>query len=123
MPSAVYGMRHEATAMRAFIASDYEPITIRVREVFLREGWECPAAHVLALDLAAEQLANARPDVVVAVLQPDLERSLLLLRQLRNGMTGRLLALGPAESKLILRTLREGADLYLDEADIEGELL
>jgi pilus assembly protein CpaE len=33
------------------------------------------------------------------------------------------LTLGPAESKLILQALREGADLYLDEAEIESELL
>jgi pilus assembly protein CpaE len=111
------------TAMRAFIASDYEPLTIQVREILLREGWDCPASHVLALDLAAEKLAHARPDLILAILRPNPERSLLFLRQLRNGITGRLLALGPAESKLILRALREGADLYLDEADIEGELL
>src|SRR5262249_48881160 len=116
-------MRHEATAMRAFIASDYEPITIKVREVLLREGWDCPATHVLTLELAAEQLPNARPELVVAVLRADAERSLQLLRQIRTGTPGRLLALGPAESKLILRALREGADLYLDDADIEGELL
>jgi pilus assembly protein CpaE len=109
--------------MRAIIASDYEPISSKVREIFLREGWDCPATHVLTLDLAAEQLASARPDLVVAVLQPDPERSLPLLRQLRIGTPGRLLAVGPAESKLILRALREGADLYLDEADVEGELL
>src|SRR5262249_30305818 len=84
---------------------------------------DCPAAQVLTLELAAEQLTNARPELVVTVLQPDPERSLQLLRQIRTGTPGRLLALGPAESKLILRALREGADLYLDEADIEGELV
>ena len=109
--------------MRAYVVSDYEPLTIKVREILLREGWDCPAAHVLALDLAAEQLANSRADLVVAVLQPEPEGALPLLRRLRSVIPGRLFVLGPAESKLILRALREGADLYLDESDIESELL
>ena len=34
-----------------------------------------------------------------------------------------MLAVGPAESRLILQALRDGADLYLDEAELEPELL
>jgi pilus assembly protein CpaE len=109
--------------MRAFIVGDYEPLTVKTQEVLLREGWDCPAAHVLSLDLAAQHLAKARAEMVLAVLQPDPERALPVLRRLRTIFAGRLLAVGPAESKLILRALRDGADLYLDEAELEEELL
>jgi pilus assembly protein CpaE len=106
--------------MRAFVVSNLEALTVKVREILLREGWDCPAAHVLALDLAAQHLTNDRPDIVVVVLGPDPERALGVLR---SSIVGRLLAIGPAESKLILRALREGADLYLDESELETELL
>jgi Flp pilus assembly CpaE family ATPase len=59
----------------------------------------------------------------VVVFGPDRERALGVLRLLRSLTSGRLLTLGPAESKLILQALREGADLYLDEAELESELL
>jgi pilus assembly protein CpaE len=35
--------------MRAFIISDHEPATVRVREALLREGLDCPAGHVVSL--------------------------------------------------------------------------
>ena len=109
--------------MRVFIVSDFEPTTVKAREVLLREGWDCPAAHVLALDLAVQHLANARPEIIIVVLRPDTEYALQVLRQLRSIASAHLLAAGPAESKLILRALREGANLYLDEAELETELL
>jgi pilus assembly protein CpaE len=109
--------------MRAFVVSDLEPITVKVREVLLRKGWDCPAAHVLSLELAARHLASARPETVLVVLEPDTTRALGVIRLLRSLTPGRLLAVGPAESKVILQALREGADLYLDEAELEAELL
>src|SRR5262249_9686696 len=51
------------------------------------------------------------------------ERGLEVLRTLRQQMPGYLLAVGKAsESKLILRALHEGADLFLDEAELETGL-
>src|SRR5262249_6717966 len=51
------------------------------------------------------------------------ENSLTVLQSLRGHITSRILAVGPAEDpKLILRALREGADQYLDEADLNAEL-
>src|SRR6516164_4702602 len=109
--------------MRVFIVSDHEPSSIKVREALLREGHDCPVAHVLSLDLARAQLTEVRPEMVVLVLSPDVQHALSALRDLRSLVPGRMLAVGPAvESQLILRTLREGADQYLDEADLEAEI-
>ncbi len=109
--------------MHAFIVSDHEPTSTQVREVLLREGLDCPASHVLALDQAVEKLGGAQADVVVMVLSPAVERALGVLRQLNGTMQTRFLTLGPAsEPKLILQALRDGAHQYLDEADPVSEL-
>jgi pilus assembly protein CpaE len=109
--------------MHAFIVSDHELTSVKVREVLLHQGVDCPASSVLSLELAVQKLAGARPNIVVVVLFPDFEHGLSVLRHLRGTVHARLLAIGPAsEPKLILQALRDGADQYLDESDPAGEL-
>src|SRR5262245_15742341 len=109
--------------MQSFIVSRYEPISTRVRQVLLREGHDCPAAHVVAPDLAANRLTHSRADLVVLVLSSDPERSLGVLGELRGLTQARVLAVGPtADSKLVLAALRAGAEDYIDEVDLEAEL-
>jgi pilus assembly protein CpaE len=109
--------------MQAFIISDHEPLTARVREVLLREGQDCPAAHVVSLALAADHLGQDHPGLIILVLSPAPERGLEVLGNLRQGTAARVLAVGPtADSKLVLRALRAGADDYVDEADLDAEL-
>jgi pilus assembly protein CpaE len=109
--------------MRALIVSDNPPVSVQVREVLLREGHDCPAGQVVAPHRAADQAGGLRPEVAVVVLSPNVEPMLDCLRGLRAAGPGRILAVGPAaEPKLILRALREGADQYLDEADLPAEL-
>src|SRR5438876_3111497 len=109
--------------MHAFIVSDHELTSIKVREVLLHHGLDCPASSVLSLALAVQKLAGARPDIVVLVLSPEVENGLSVLRHLRGTVHARMLVIGPAsEPKLILQALRDGADQYLDESDPEGEL-
>jgi pilus assembly protein CpaE len=109
--------------MHAFIVSNYEPTSIKVREVLLHQGLDCPASNMLSLELAVRKLAGTRPDVVVIVLSPEVEQGLSVLRHLRGTVHGRLVVIGPAsEPKLIMQTLRDGADQYLDESDPAGEL-
>ena len=109
--------------MRAFIVSDHEPTTGRVRQALLREGLDCPAAHVLAPGLAAERLTRARAELVVLVLAPDPERALAVLPGIRLLAHGRVVVVGPAsDTRLVIRALREGAGDYIDEAELEAEL-
>jgi pilus assembly protein CpaE len=62
-------------------------------------------------------------DLVVVNISSDPDRGLVFLSELRRGTTGRIIAVGPSgDAKLILRTLRDGAEHYLDEADVEQEL-
>ena len=108
--------------MQALIMSDHEAIAGRVRQVLLFEGLDCPAACFAPNDNAAQHLAKAQPDLVVMVLGPHTEHALEVLGELRRVVQTRILVVGPASSKLVLRALRGGADDYVDESDLEAEL-
>ena len=109
--------------MQAMIMSDHEAIAGRVRQVLLFEGLDCPTAYVSLKVGAAQLLAKGKPDVVVMVVGPHTEPALELLNELRRVVQAPFLAVGPASSKLVLRALRGGADDYVEESDLEAELL
>ncbi len=78
---------------------------------------------VVPFDQAEAVLGRERVDMLVVVLSPAPDAGLDLVRKLRHRVCGPVLAVGQAsESKLILRALHEGADHYLDEADLETQL-
>jgi pilus assembly protein CpaE len=82
-----------------------------------------PPPLLVGLEQAGEVLARGRVTMFVVVLSPFPDRALGLLRKVRALSTGPVLAVGLAsDSKLILRALHEGADHYLDEADLEAQL-
>jgi pilus assembly protein CpaE len=109
--------------MGAFVVSDHEPATVKVREVLRREGQDCPFGNVVSLDQAAEFLAGSQPELVVVVLSPHPERTLAVLVALRAQTQAPILAVGPVtDSKLVLQALRAGATDYVDEAEVEADL-
>jgi pilus assembly protein CpaE len=98
------------------------PLGPQLREM-LRDRLDCPSPTLIPFDQAEEVLARGRVSMLVVVLSPFPERALHLLRKLRGQVIGPVLAVGLAsDSKLILRALHEGADHYLDEADLEAQL-
>jgi pilus assembly protein CpaE len=98
-------------------------MSVRIRELVLREGHDCPAALVHSINLVGNRLAVDKPDLLVLVLSPNVERVLTVLKDVRGQTTARILAVGPAQDpKVILQALRDGADQYLDEADLDQEL-
>jgi pilus assembly protein CpaE len=99
-----------------------QPLGLQLREM-LQARLNCPEPKVIAFDQAEEVLARGRVSMLVIVLSPAADRALNLLRKIRFQSTGPVLAVGLAsDSKLILRALHEGADHYLDEADLEAQL-
>ena len=109
--------------MDIYLISDHDSTGARVREVLLKEGLNLPISHVVSVDLAAQRLAKARPDLLFVVLRPDPEHALATLAKLPVQEPTRVLVIGPAsDSKLVLRALRGGADDYVDEQELEGEL-
>ena len=86
--------------MRAFIVSDNESITAKVRRTLLREGHSCSVEHELSLDMAlATSLGGASPEVLVVVLSPDPERVLACLGALRSLTQARLLVVRSGEEQ------------------------
>ena len=109
--------------MRTFIVGDHESTASRIRQVLLFGGRECPESHVLPLERAAGRLAREKAELVTVGLSPDFDRGLAALAAIRSAVPAKLLAVGPAgESKAVLRALRQGADDYVDEADVEVDL-
>ncbi len=110
--------------MRILIASDSEPEARQVRELLGHHGLDCPTGHVVPLELAADRASRLVPQLVVLVLPPEPAVGLEVLRETRNTLPNvHLLVVGPAtDARMILRTLHEGADEFLDESALDTEL-
>ncbi len=110
-----------------FLATDDETQGAVVRKVLLREGLDCPVTNVVRVELAPQLLPRSPADLIVVVLPEDYESSLTVLDWLEklprtNGE--RVLAIGPAaDPKMVLRALRGAVDDYLDQTDLEAELM
>ena len=109
--------------MRALIVGDNRENIAKVRNILHRSGFDDHAMDEVSLDGAAESAGQARRDFVVLLLSPDGPRNLLVLREIRSIASAAILAIGPAnDPKFILSALHEGADEYLDQAELETEL-
>lgn len=98
------------------------PVSLKLQEMLrLRGDRQEPA--LVPFDQVEGLTLQGRPEMVAVVLSPAPYRGLDVLRRVRSLVTGPVLAVGQAtESKLILRALHEGADHYLDEAELETQL-
>ncbi|HZV05752.1 MAG TPA: hypothetical protein VE999_11775 [Gemmataceae bacterium] len=95
---------------------------VQLREM-LQARLNCVEPKLVSFDQAEESLSRLRVSLLVVVLSPFPDRGLNLLRKIRALASGPVLAVGLAsDSKLILRALHEGADHYVDEADLEAQL-
>ncbi len=104
------------------IQNTSHPLGLQVREM-LQARLHCSEPKLLSFEQAEESLARVRVSMLVVVLSPAPDRALNLLRKIRALSAGPVLAVGLAsDSKLILRALHEGADHYVDEADLENQL-
>lgn len=134
--------------MRIYVASDDPGLSYQLREQLLRLGQDCPSGHVVTLERAVPALhaandpepalaapgnrgpaeADAAPPrgplLVFVVLPPAIERALDTVREIRRRIQPQhLFVVGPtADSKVLLRAIREGAQEYLDHSDLAQEL-
>jgi pilus assembly protein CpaE len=107
--------------MRTLVVSGntLDPVSDRLREI-LPAKFSCQAPVLSPFEELEKRLAQVQPEMAVVVLSPDPDRGLEALRRTRAAMAGYILAVGQAsEPKQILRALHEGADHYLDEAELE----
>ena len=101
--------------MRIVVASDDKQNAGKVQDTLYRNGLDCVRANIVPLQEAADRCIRVRPNLLVLVMSPDLRAALAVLHELKNTTQAHVLAVGPADDpKHILRTLREGAQEYLD---------
>ena len=97
------------------------PLTVTLRQL-VEEHLDPQGPLLASLDQAEGALFRFRPQALLVILSPDPDRALRALAKARAQVGGRVLAVGPtADPKLILRVLQEGADHYLDEADLREQ--
>ena len=108
--------------MRFFIASNNATVDARLQEVLSAQGHDCVVSALTPASQATNRLAQANADVLVVVLSPNAEPALALLHGHRSPSIKRILAIGPVgQPKVRLAALQEGADNYLDEAELTLE--
>lgn len=108
--------------LHALVVGDCEATSEVIREVLVTKGYTCAAEDLMALSSAAGTVPRDA-ELVVVHISSDPQRALVFLAELRRVTTGRIIAVGPnGDAKLILLTLRHGAEHYLDEAEVEQEL-
>lgn len=110
--------------MRVSIVSNNDEVARRVMALLVRNDMQCPQEHVVGLESAAEHASRSLPELLVLVLSPDPSSGLRVLREIRGTVPiVHSLVVGPVnDAQLILNTLREGADEYLDETLLDSQL-
>lgn len=85
---------------------------------------ECSETSIVPWRSAINAIDNAPQCDVLVLVAPTAHPQLLdLLRHVRATHTARVLVIGPADDpKLILTVLHEGADQYVDQAELQREL-
>lgn len=112
--------------MHVLIASDRPATSSRLQHSLATLGHECTPGQIVSLETAA-QIAVAKkpgPDVVIAVLPADKNRSVSMLQRLREVTRATIIAVGTAQQPSeILDAIHAGAHDFLDEqGDIATQL-
>ena len=103
--------------MAILIASDCQAKAARVLHHLTHNGYECPLSNIVSID-AVKDAASSRaspPDLIIFILSNHDERTIGILRQLREIVDTPIIAIGPRDPNLILDTLHVGVSDYLDE--------
>lgn len=110
--------------MRSIIVGDNKHICELITNVVRRHGYQCTAEDVWTPALTAQRARQAKFNLAIVHVSPNSAQHAMVMKQIRaREGNAKLLAIGPADdSKFILNVLREGADEYLVEDDLEKEL-
>jgi pilus assembly protein CpaE len=109
-------------AMRTLVVSGNttDPTVGRLRGV-LRSKVDPHGPTVCDYAEMTQKLAQNPAEMILVVLSADPSQGLEMVRRARRLTANPVIAVGhAAEPKLILRALQDGADHYLDEAEIES---
>ena len=99
-----------------------DPVTTRLRSI-VRAKVDPEGPAVTQVSEFDRRFNQSQAELLLVVLPSDFERGIEVIRKARRLMHGFIIAVGPVfDPKAILRTLQEGADHFVDEADLDHEL-
>lgn len=109
--------------MQILVAGDDKRLSEDVRQLLVDQGIVGGALPLFTLNEAVERCVQIRPGAIALLIDPDADRGLAALREMRELISAPILVIGPAaDPKLILQCLREGAFDYLDQDELHTEL-
>jgi pilus assembly protein CpaE len=109
--------------MRALVIGDQEAIASEVRQILLASNRGYDQIDVAPLAGALDASSDADRDLFVLVLPVEAESALPILDTLCKATQSSIFVVGPThDAKFVLRVLRQGADEYLDQAELKAEL-
>ncbi len=110
---------------RILIASDDQTVGREVRRVLTQAGLDCPDGQIVPLESAADRASRIIPELLVVVFPSDTAAGLAALRETCNTVHRAFaVVVGPIDNApLIIQSLQEGADEYIDRAQIEKQLV
>jgi pilus assembly protein CpaE len=113
----------ERLEMRALIIAEHEPAAAEMRRVLSERGRAYEPIDIAPLASAVKGASRAEYALAVLILPAQPQSALSVLADLRAATTATIFVVGPtSDAKFVLRVLRQGADEYLDQADIASEL-
>jgi pilus assembly protein CpaE len=115
--------KRERVEMRAIIIAEHEPAAAELRRVLSERGPEYEPIDITPMASAVKAMSRAEYTLVILILPAQPHNALTILTDLRAATTATVFVVGPtSDAKFVLRVLRQGADEYLDQADIANEL-
>lgn len=108
--------------MHILVVSNHEPASNAIRKLLEYHGCDPALLQACRLADSVDRVVRYCPELVVLVLPSDVEQGLAVFHEIVDMAQTRVVVVGPAsDPKLILRTLREGADCFIDESELETE--
>lgn len=111
--------------MKALLVGDDERLVAQANATLLRLRWEVQRAALSAIEQQGRELLTRHaPDALLLLLSAT-QLSVGALERIRRMTTAKLIIVGPANDPArILQMLHQGGgDQYVDEADLENELV
>lgn len=108
--------------MEAFVVGDDQDLAFQVQGILERAGQECPDNNLIPL--ADGSVAADHGELIVVLLSANPDQALQVLHEISQVAQPRgahILAVGPPDAQLILRTIQEVKE-YIDETKLADAL-
>lgn len=121
---AAFGLVHSPkNVMQVLISGNDEQLRTAIQEVLVACASGVNVIGVCSLRQLAENVIQHRPDVAIVTLTEDVEEALQGIQESHEAYPSKVIAVGPSsDARLILRTLDQGVDKYVDSASLDPEL-